>query len=396
MELFDRRIHEVPRRASASRGKRDVIRGRVMIFTAAIMATTLVGCQASSVADTSNSVDSTALLQAQLDALQPGGTLTLDHKVYPHSGVLTVRVANVTIDGGYGATLKATNDETSAVEVLADGVTVTNLTLAAPTEGKRWYAEQQHQLVVKGDHDTVSHVNVDGSAGAGIYLTGAQNFAVHDVSITGTRADGLHITGGSAYGRVDGVKTDQTGDDGVAVVSYDHDPGPCHDITETDISVASTRWGRGITVVGGNNVQISNFSIAKTSSAGLYVANEGNPFFTRSVDHVEISDGSINGANWNPDIGQGSILVYTGNPGRHVGDVTIANVTVSATTPSANRNVGIVDETDGGAAAMNGISFPGIHLRNTSLPPFYTNVDAGSYSISNWTLDGNPIAVDAN
>jgi hypothetical protein len=160
--------------------------------------------------------------------------------------------------------------------------------------------------------------------------------------------------------------------------------------------VASTRWGRGITVVGGNNVQITDFSIAKTSSAGVYVANEGNPFFTQSVDRVQLSDGSISGANWDPDIGQGSILVYTGNRGRHVSDVTFANVTVSATAPSANRNVGIVDETDGGIAAMNGISFPGIHLRNTRLPPFYTNVDASSYSMSNWTLDGNPIAVDAN
>lgn len=362
------------------------------LLAAAIAVTMLaVGCKPLSTADT-GTLDDTAALQAQFDALTPGSTLTLERRVYHHSGTLTIRTPDVTIDGN-GANVVATNDEASAVNVLGNGITVTNVTFSAPMTGQRWMGEQQHKLVVKGQHATIAKVTVSGSAGAGIYLSGAQNFTVRDVSIVGTRADGLHMTGGSAYGQVDNVRTDQTGDDGVSVVSYDHDQTPCHDITETNIAVAGNRWGRGITVVGGYNIAISNFSVANTSSAGLYVANEGSPFYTRSVEHVSISGGTVTGANYDPDIEQGAIMVNTGNPGRFVHDVAVTDVTVSGTGPQLNRNVAIVDETNGGENVVRAIALTRIHLTATEVAPFYSNVPPGSYTNTQWTLNGVPIVV---
>ncbi len=64
-----------------------------------------------------SSTDSTASLQALFDNLKPGQTLTLNaNTTYSHSGVLTIRVPNVTINGN-GATLQATNDITSALSI---------------------------------------------------------------------------------------------------------------------------------------------------------------------------------------------------------------------------------------------------------------------------------------
>lgn len=368
---------------------------RRVTVVAATTALLLAGCQSSSAAP-DPVTDTTALLQARLDALNPGDTLRLEPGDYAHSGILRVEVPDVTIDGGGAVTLRATNDETSAVEVLADGVTITNLTLAAPPEGIRWYADQQHKLVVRGDRSTIRDVAVVGSAGAGIFLHGATHFTVENVDIAGTRADGLHITGGSAYGRVDGVRTDETGDDGVAVVSYDHDEATSHDISVTDVSVGSTRWGRGITVVGGEHIQISDFTIARTSSAGLYIANEGDPYFTRSVAHVSVSNGTITGANWDAGIEQGAILVYSGNRGRFVRDVSISKISVSETVPTAKRNVAIVDETGRGVDAVNAIALSAIELRNTDLPAFYTNVPARSFSVRDWTLNGAAFQLPPN
>jgi hypothetical protein len=371
------------------------MQGQALRAAAAVAVVMSAGCAPAASDSAADTVDRTAQLQARLDGLQPGGTLELEaDKTYLHSGILTVRVPNVTIDGN-GATLRATNDETSAFEVDADGVTVTDLTLAAPAEGVRWFGEDQHKLVVRGDNSTVSRVTVDGSAGAGIYLTGVQNFSVRDIAVIRSRADGLHVTGGSAYGHVDTVKTEQTGDDGVAVVSYDHDDeGTCHDIVVRNVDVAGTTWGRGITVVGGTDIQISGFSVADTSSAGIYVANEGDPFFTRSVQQVLMSNGTISGANWDAGIEQGSILVYAGNRGRFVRDVTIPNVEVTATSPTAGRDVAIVDETKGGLKAMSEISLNGIHLRDSDVAPFYTNVPAAAFSTADWTLQGEPISVE--
>lgn len=365
--------------------------------THALLATAVtllaVGCRSVSAADPGGSPDDTAALQAKFDALTPGSTLTLQPRVYHHRGPLNVRTSGVTIDGK-GATLAATNDETSAVNVLGDDITITNATFSAPTIGVRWEGEAQHKLVVKGRHATISKVTVSGSAGAGIYLAGAQDFTVRDVSVVGTRADGVHMTGGAAHGRVENVRTDQTGDDGVAVVSYDHDGAPCHDITERNITVAGNRWGRGITVVGGYNIDISNFSVANTSSAGLYVSNEGSPYFTRSVEHVRISGGVVSAANYNPDIEQGAILISAGNPGRFVRDVAITDVNINGTGAQLNRNVAIVDETKaGGENRIRGVTLERINLTATTVAPFYTNVPRSGYTTGQWTLNGVPITV---
>jgi hypothetical protein len=308
--------------------------------------------------------------------------------VFLHGGVLKVRVPGVHIDGN-GATLQATSDATSAVQILADGVELTNIRLTAPSEGPRMLGTDQHKLVIAGNGVTVSNVTIVGSAAAGIFVNGAQNFGIHHVSIDGTRADGIHMTNGSGNGVVDDVQTDRTGDDAVAVVSYKSDGSRCHDIVVTNVTVGSTRWGRGMTVVGGTNVTMRNFKIANTSAAGIYVATEGNPYYTQSVDHVSISDGSITTANQNPTVVHGAILVAAENAGTAITDVSISNIAVAGTTPTAGRDVAVI--ADGGS--VSGVAIQGIALDDTKLTPFDSNVPSGSYTLSNWTAGGSPITV---
>lgn len=333
--------------------------------------------------------DSTVELQAQLDALEPGGSLKLDERVYEHSGVIRLRVPGVNIDGN-GATLHATNDATSSVQIMADGVNLTNVKLTAATEGQRFSGLDQQRLVVAGDRDTVRNVSVVGSAAAGIFVTGARNFSIQDVDISGTRADGLHITGGSRNGTVSKVTTAQTGDDGVAVVSYESDGVSCGNLQITGVRVESTRYGRGISVVGGQDVSIRDFAVANTDAAGIYIASEGKPFFTRAVRDVTVAGGSVTAANQNPNVVQGAMLVYSGNAAQQVTGVQISDVAIAATPASADRNVGIVID----AGSADGISFDGIRLTNSTVSPFFSNAPAGAHSSSGWTLDGNPLNVD--
>jgi Right handed beta helix region len=333
--------------------------------------------------------DSTTTLQAQFDALKPGATLQLQSQVFRHGGVLKIRVPGVHIDGN-GATLQATSDATSAVQVLADGVELTNIRLTAPSDGPRMTGPDQHKLVISGNDATVSHVTIVGSAAAGIFVNGAQNFTIQHVNIDGTRADGLHMTNGAGHGVVDDVHTDRTGDDGVAVVSYKADGARCHDIVVTNVAVGSTRWGRGMTVVGGTNVTMRNFRIANTSAAGLYVATEGDPYYTQSVDHVTMSDGSVTNANQNPGVVHGAILVAAENAGTAINDVSISNVAVAGTTPSAGRNVAVIADNGG---SVSGITLRRIALDDDKLAVFDSNVPASSYSVADWTAGGAPITV---
>ncbi|WP_234835055.1 right-handed parallel beta-helix repeat-containing protein [Mycolicibacterium stellerae] len=333
--------------------------------------------------------DSTATLQAQFDAVPAGGLLELSPQMYSHSGVLKLRVPNVRIDGN-GATLHATNDATSALQILADGVQLTNLTLTAGTEGKRWSDIDQHKVVISGNGDTISNVSITGSAAAGVFVYRARDFRIDDVTITGTRADGVHVTGGSSNGVIDNVRTAATGDDGVAVVSYRNDGAPCDGVQISRVNVASTRWGRGISVVGGRNISLRDFQVANTNAAGIYVATEGDPYFTHSVESVSISGGTVTGANTNSDVVQGAILITSENAGEAVRGVQISDVAIAATPGVAQRDVGVIAE----AGSVESVTLDHIDIRGSAVPPLYSDVPGGSLTVSGWTQDGNPISVD--
>jgi hypothetical protein len=334
--------------------------------------------------------DSTAALQARFDQLKPGETLKLDRTTYQHSGVIQLRVPDVQIDGN-GATLQATNDETSAVQITAGGVSLTNLNLTAPLEGTRWASLNQHRLVIQASGVTVSDVTITGSAAAGVFVDGASNFKLNRVTVRNTRADGIHMTNGSNNGQVNNSTTEWTGDDGVAVVSYGNQQQPCHDIVINSPTVSGTTWGRGLTVVGGENISYRNIRVSQSNAAGVYIASEGSPWYTRSVNQVDVSGGTVTGANTNPQVAQGAVLVYSGNAGQSVSDVAISGLTVSGEPSSAEGNVGIfVDD-----GTVGNIAFTNIALQNTKLSPLVTSskVPAGSYTTSGWTLDGKPITV---
>lgn len=337
-----------------------------------------------------SSTDSTASLQALFDNLKPGQTLTLNaNTTYSHSGVLTISVPNVTINGN-GATLQATNDITSALSITGNGVTLTNLNLSAPLTGTRYSDLNQNSLNIEGNNVTVSNVTITGSAAAGVFVYGASGFNLSNVTVQNTRADGVHITNGSSFGQLTNVTTKMTGDDGIAIVSYGADPSPSHDIVINSSTVAGTTWGRGLSVVGGYNVTVNNIKVSSSSAAGIYIADEGAPWYTRSVNNVTINGGTVTGANTSTTVIHGAVLIYSGNAGAGISGVTINGLTVASTTSTAGRNLGIIVD----AGSVSGINLLNIALKNTNLYPLgLYNVPAGSYTATGWTLNGLPIKV---
>lgn len=330
--------------------------------------------------------DSTAVLQDVFSNLKPGSTLTLAPKTFYHSGVLQITVSGLTINGN-GATLQATNDATSAVEILADHVTMSNLTLGANLTGPRYYADEQHKLLIEGDYATVSNVTINGAAGAGVYVLGAGWFNLTGITVNNSRADGISMTGGAHDGVVNNPVTNNTGDDGVSVVSYIHDGTICSNITINNPIVNGTTWGRGVTVVGGQNITYNNIKVSNTNGAGIYIASEPS-YDTMRVSNVIVNGGTVTGANYNSGVVHGAILVYAGNAGQPVTGVTIENISVSGTPLTAQREIGLIQET---GSSMSGIVFKNISFDKTALPIFYTNTPSGSYSASGITMGGTTI-----
>ena len=334
--------------------------------------------------------DTTKALQDIFDSLKEGDSLTLEARTYEHSGVLKIRTEGVNIVGN-GATLQATNDATSSVQILADNVSVSNLNLTPPLTGDRYSALEQQKLVVQGNGVTVTDVSINGSAAGGVFVYGASNFTLTRVHVSNTRADGIHMTNGANNGTVNNPVVTASGDDGVAVVSYQGDRGGiCHDIIVNAPTVNGTTWGRGISVVGGQNISYRNINVSNTSSAAVYIADEGSPWFSHSVNHVDVTGGTVTGANHNRGVVHGAVLVYSSNGGQGVNDVTISGLTIVATSASAQRNVAIgVD-----AGTVSNIKISNITLKNTTLAPLIRwNVPASAYTTSGWILDGKAITV---
>ena len=334
-------------------------------------------------------VDATAALQAILDAATPGSTVRLQRgRTYNVAGLLYLRNASVTVDGN-GATINSTNDATSSVQITANGVTLQNINLTAATEGLRYGTLEQHKLVVTGDRDTLKNVSVTGSAAGGIFAYGASNFTFDHATVRYTRADGIHMTGGSHDGTVINPSTAWTEDDGVVVVSYAGEPISQNIVVTNPVVNGSD--GRGVAVVGGNNVTFSNIHVWKTWAAAVYVAAEGAPWYTQSVSNVTIKGGSLVDTAVGTDIVQGAILVYSGSSAATISTVTISDLAITDTPQWAQRSTGII--LDPGAGRISGVVLKNIALTDSALPVFATNAPSSSYTATGFTLNGQPITV---
>ncbi|MFQ1003252.1 right-handed parallel beta-helix repeat-containing protein [Modestobacter sp. SSW1-42] len=343
-----------------------------------VLALTGRGDQEVSVADSGavgdGVTDDGAALQQALDAAPEGGTLVLPAgATYLYSQVLTVDTPGLTIEGT-GATLQAADETASALKVVADDVTVTGLTLTTPTITQRWDPFESTMVWVAADSAVLRDVHVLGAGGAGIAVTdGAGEFVLDHVTVTDSRADGIHITDQAHDGQVISPVTTGTGDDGVAVVSYVKDGGPSERITIESPTVNGTTWGRGVSVVGGNDITYRDVTVRDTDAAGIYVGSEGDPYFTYPSVGVLVEGGTVTGANTNADKDHGAVLVYAGNADTTTSDVTVRGLTIAGTRADSPWDVGVLADP---AAGVERVTFEGFRMSDGATAPFYTNEPA--------------------
>ncbi|NAZ81097.1 hypothetical protein GTR02_04620 [Kineococcus sp. R8] len=332
--------------------------------------------------------DDTAALQRALDALAPGDTLRVPRgQVFRHTDILTIRTAGVRVTGP-GALL-ATNEARSEVFVDADRVVLDGgLVLRMGVTTRRWDAFEQMKLRVGGRSGVVVRdVTIDGAAAAGLYVgSGASGFQLDDVRVRGTRADGIHITGAAHDGVVRRPVVEGTGDDGVAVVSYENDGAPVRRITVESPKVTGNSWGRGISVVGGEDITYRDVQVTRANAAAVYIASEGAPFHTYAPRRVRVLGGVLDGANANPTVDHGAVLVYAGRPDMTPSDVLVSRMTIRNTRVGASWQVGVIADTGAGVSDVRFDTFA-LHGGGNA---FTANV-SGGFVRSNWRVQGEQV-----
>lgn len=227
-----------------------------------------------------------------LAALRPGGWLVFPPGRYVQARSLLVTTPDVTL-WGPGATLHGTDPADHTLGLRADGVRVFGLRLTAVTDRRRSEPAQARISLYGGYRgNVVRGVRIDGAGSGGVLVHGATDFTVADSDVTNTRADGIHVSGASRHGRVVGNRVTATGDDMIAIVSYDDAP-PVRDVLVAGNSVAGTRWGRGLSVIGGAHVTLQGNTVSDIArAAGILLAQEGN-WGTLGVDDVRVEDNRL-------------------------------------------------------------------------------------------------------
>jgi hypothetical protein len=325
--------------------------------------------------------DDSVALQKAFDAMQPGTDLVIPAgRTFAHADVLHLTKAGTRLTGG--GTLLATNENRSSVWVQADNITVDGITVKMGTTTKRGDAWETTGMRVWGTGDTIRNVLIDGAASAGLYIGQSANFTIDHVTVQNTRADGIHMTLGSHDGTIISPKVINSGDDGVAVVSYGGDGAVVHNITVTDPVVQGTAWGRGLSVVGGDHITYRNVNVSRSDAAGIYLAEEGAPWNTYPATNVLIDGGVVDNCNTDTTIDHGGILVLSGQTASAPSNITVQNVTVSNTRMSASRSAGVI------SYGMQPTSIVFKNFTITNGPGFSGNAAATAYSLINWSVNG--------
>ncbi|MFL9907824.1 right-handed parallel beta-helix repeat-containing protein [Paraburkholderia sp. RL17-337-BIB-A] len=235
--------------------------------------------------------DQAGIIQAALNALRIGQRLVIAPGTYVVSHSLAVKTQSVVVYG-YGATLVATNPDDQSLVVTGTNATVAGLTLRG-TGSKRLESDLSAKVVVRGTGIQILDTRIEGGASAGIFVSGATSIALAGNSVSATLADGIHITGGSQNVLVSGNTVTGTGDDMIAIVSYEKDGALNRNILVTNNTVSGNYWGRGLSVVGGTSVTLSANTVQGVQkAAGILVAQEDG-YRTYDATNIVISNNTV-------------------------------------------------------------------------------------------------------
>lgn len=350
--------------------------------------------------------DDTAGINSAIAALQNGMTLIVPSgHTFKHTDNIVVNgFTNLTVTGGGTIAHVGDADSTGglAFEDCYD-LTVENLTLTSTATTRR-SGDYSHRLFIyQCGQVAIRDITVVGSAAAGILLDTVNGFDIRRCNLSYTLADTLHMTHETRNGTVTDIVSDHAGDDGVAIVSYETRPTRVRNIDISNVTVTNQLWGRGMSVVGGQNITYRDCNISNSAAAGLYIACEGS-YSTFGVDGVTFDnitfDACCQQASDTPALrpkpGEAAIkhspvTVFNGRNGYEVKNIFGTNVTITNTEPDAYDEVLLVIYDV--LAPITRLDFNGFNITTSkSYIVNHTLLSSGDYNTKTFVVNGSTIA----
>lgn len=246
---------------------------------------------------------------------------------FAYSGTLTANGIAV-FGAGASSVLTALTPSAEALIITGSGGSVSDLAMDGATSGRLSIPQAEMIWADGASNYTIQNVLIDKSASGGIMSSEeATGGRILDNTIENTNADSITSIHGASGILVEGNRVLNSGDDGISVVSYT-DSSIVNNITIVGNTVLNNLYGRGITDVGGNNVQIVGNNIAggPAGVAGVYIAAEAQNGGTQGDNNVLVSGNTIMNAGGAPSgTGMGAITIYNSQGTLYA----LANITIT-------------------------------------------------------------------
>lgn len=249
---------------------------------------------------------------------------------WPYNGIITIDSAMLFGEGTDSILYEITGQASPNVPIQLQGY----------RPQLRWIVIEQHATVrssasgVDVNPGALGHVidgvTSQGAAGAAFDIQGANYGCIFNCVALNSLADGCIHTNKSQNCEVDGLISTGVGDDYCSVVSYQADGGKCNNIQIRGVvGTLQQTSGRGLTVVGGDNITYDGCTVTNTRKFGIYVFAESS-FNTYGCTNITVKNCAVNGtgyqqavpANWD------GFLVGTDNA-QSINTVTTANVKIT-------------------------------------------------------------------
>jgi hypothetical protein len=225
-----------------------------------------------------------------------------------------IRLDGVKLQGtGDSSVLHALNPTREAIFMSGDGAAISRIKLTGARSSVRLAAWEATRITLFGaTRFSIDDVTIEGSAAAGIQTAhAANNGRITNSRIKDTLSDSIHLTDGASHITVENNRIENSGDDGIAVVSYRSYGNRVHHITARDNIVLNNRWGRHMSVVGGSQVLYENNRLENNlaSAACLYVAQEAG-YSTYGSRDVVMRRNTLRNCG-GQGTGHGAVMVYS-------------------------------------------------------------------------------------
>lgn len=241
--------------------------------------------------------DDTEAIQAAVNAVgaKGGGTVYFPKGVYRVSDSIVVRHDEVMLEGeGWESEIRIVKHPKRVIVIEGSSRNaVRNLKISLGVTGVSRDDEDEGVYVTS----RASHFRIEGILGEGkgiMVRGGVSHGVIRGNTIRNTLADGIHLTGRSQYIEVEDNELENTGDDAIAVVSYERDGALTKYVKIVGNSVRNSH-ARGIAHVGGYQVEIRDNRIDGTSSSGILVDRDIN-VRTFAAVHTSIADNVVSRA----------------------------------------------------------------------------------------------------